>query len=465
MYPVDVSLNIKVTGSKHTKATSFRTTEPSRADFTMYRLREYSLAVTTCILPGLDPCKEVSKVCQDGLFVIESNGTLFVALFDGHGNGGEDVVQFCIEYLKKFFTDNKTEFASHPARSIEEAIESCDDALNRSLDLQCSLAGTTAVVLYIDATGIHVGSVGDSRAVLGTALGQKQRSDNTVEKPDTSNEFNSFKRKIQDVPSIFEIPLTTDQKPNHEGEMERILETGGKVARLMDENGKRVGPYRVWNAMGHVPGLAMSRSIGDSVAHSVGVTAVPIVETFPLDPNDKFIVIASDGVWDVLENKDAVNLIESFRGKCRRDNNKPKSAQVKPTDVNIATLLALESRYRWFDVVQEEDVMIDDISVVVIELENVTSTNLSPQVLANRMSITKQSMVNTQENQHIFVPSGGATPRRSDPVRGSHAVMAPPRQSVSRNDKVRGSVVLNEEESNMLGESVEEIRSASKARP
>lgn len=48
----------------------------------------------------------------------------------------------------------------------------------------------------------------------------------------------------------------------------------------------------------------MSRSMGDKVAHSVGVTADPEVFEFILTLNDKFIVIASDGVWEFLSNDD-----------------------------------------------------------------------------------------------------------------------------------------------------------------
>lgn len=53
-----------------------------------------------------------------------------------------------------------------------------------------------------------------------------------------------------------------------------------------------------------LPGLAMSRSLGDRVAHSVGVSSVPEVKEFYLSRDDKFIVIASDGVWEFLSNED-----------------------------------------------------------------------------------------------------------------------------------------------------------------
>ena len=63
------------------------------------------------------------------------------------------------------------------------------------------------------------------------------------------------------------------------------------------------GPKRVWLKSKQVPGLAMTRSIGDMAAVSVGVTAEPEIKVFAnLSPADKFLVIASDGIWDRLSN-------------------------------------------------------------------------------------------------------------------------------------------------------------------
>ncbi len=54
----------------------------------------------------------------------------------------------------------------------------------------------------------------------------------------------------------------------------------------------------------------MTRSIGDMVANSVGVTAEPEIKVFPnLSPSDKFIVIASDGIWDRLSNEEIMMTI------------------------------------------------------------------------------------------------------------------------------------------------------------
>jgi serine/threonine protein phosphatase PrpC len=52
-----------------------------------------------------------------------------------------------------------------------------------------------------------------------------------------------------------------------------------------------------------MPGLAMSRSLGDGLAHSCGVISDPEIIEFEVHPDDKFIVVASDGVWEFLSNE------------------------------------------------------------------------------------------------------------------------------------------------------------------
>ena len=63
-----------------------------------------------------------------------------------------------------------------------------------------------------------------------------------------------------------------------------------------------MGPQRVWLKYENVPGLAMSRSFGDEVAHSVGVSSEPEILTEQINKFSKFIVIASAGVWEFLSN-------------------------------------------------------------------------------------------------------------------------------------------------------------------
>ena len=69
-----------------------------------------------------------------------------------------------------------------------------------------------------------------------------------------------------------------------------------------------IGPYRVYKKDESGPGLAMSRSIGDTEAHEIGVTCDPITTVLDHKPDyDFFIVAGSDGVFDVMDNIDVVN--------------------------------------------------------------------------------------------------------------------------------------------------------------
>lgn len=73
--------------------------------------------------------------------------------------------------------------------------------------------------------------------------------------------------------------------------------------------GDPVGPHRVWHPTGAYPGLAMSRSLGDYVAHQYGVIADPEIIEYQIKPEDKVIVIASDGIWEFLSNQQVIDIL------------------------------------------------------------------------------------------------------------------------------------------------------------
>jgi serine/threonine protein phosphatase PrpC len=100
-----------------------------------------------------------------------------------------------------------------------------------------------------------------------------------------------------------------------------------------------------------IPGLAMSRSMGDRVAHSVGVSEEPETWEFTLGLNDKFLVIASDGVWEFLSNEDVANIVYPYY-----EQNAPEAA---------ANALVKAAFKKW----KQEEEVIDDITVVIIFLE------------------------------------------------------------------------------------------------
>jgi len=79
--------------------------------------------------------------------------------------------------------------------------------------------------------------------------------------------------------------LSVDHRCDNADEIVRIKSQGGFVS------GDRVGGV-----------LAVTRSFGDHSLKKAGVSAIPYVLKYSLKPFDKFLIIASDGVWDELSD-------------------------------------------------------------------------------------------------------------------------------------------------------------------
>ena len=94
--------------------------------------------------------------------------------------------------------------------------------------------------------------------------------------------------------------------------------SGCFIAALTDQKGDPVGPLRVWKDE-NGPGLAMTRSLGDTLGHSVGVNATAVCYEYQRDTSiDRFIVIASDGIWDTMSNEQVSKFLEKRRHLTRR---------------------------------------------------------------------------------------------------------------------------------------------------
>ena len=69
--------------------------------------------------------------------------------------------------------------------------------------------------------------------------------------------------------------ISRDQKPCQADEAARIIKYGGRIDSFRDPDKNPIGPLRVWLKNEDIPGLAMTRSFGDGVAHSFGCNAIP----------------------------------------------------------------------------------------------------------------------------------------------------------------------------------------------
>lgn len=77
----------------------------------------------------------------------------------------------------------------------------------------------------------------------------------------------------------------------------------------MQQMGQPCGPMRVWQPYNDIPGLAMSRSIGDQAVKQFGVIAAPTFKRLKLQKGKSWLVVASDGIWDFISYQDIQNRI------------------------------------------------------------------------------------------------------------------------------------------------------------
>lgn len=146
-------------------------------------------------------------------------------------------------------------------------------------------------------------------------------------------------------------PLSRDHKPDDPEESKHILANNGRIDSYRDQLGNQIGPMRVWLKNEDIPGLAMSRSFGDAMAARVGVNAIPEIKEFMLTPEDKVIVLASDGVWEFLENQEVANIVYPFFLQ--------KNAE------GAAEHLVRAAFKRW----KREESVIDDITCIIVFLD------------------------------------------------------------------------------------------------
>lgn len=244
-------------------------------------------------------------------------------VMDGHGEYGHLVAEFVMKNLAKYLSQEDELKVDNDNEKIANAIKSAIDNLVGSLNktrINCHFSGTTCVFGVLIDKVMHVANIGDSRCVMARRNSQG---------------------------GIDAIPLSEDQKPENPEEKARILEAGGRVQPLPGLEGEDCGPMRVWLAEVNVPGLAMSRSIGDHVCNDVGVTHEPEVKPHTIQDNDLFAVWASDGVWEFLSNEEVINIVWANRKDLKTAANK----------------LIEESANQWK--MQEE--VIDDITAVIVK--------------------------------------------------------------------------------------------------
>ena len=239
------------------------------------------------------------KINQDSYFELNhinnfDNFNIFCVL-DGHGSNGHLISQYVKKSLKtdiiksnelsncQSYNEIYEKIAKNNYRLIKAILKNIENNLNCETEIDNTFSGTTCVLVINICDKLIVFNIGDSRAIM-----------------------------ICDNKKI--ISLSKDHKPLDEIEKKRIELKGGEIHQLKDGD-EYYGPYRVWVKGEKYPGIAMSRSIGDAIAKEIGVISVPDIKEFKIDNNSKYVIIASDGLYEFLSNEKIAHYANKFYRK------------------------------------------------------------------------------------------------------------------------------------------------------
>ncbi|KAB2079570.1 hypothetical protein ES319_A05G013300v1 [Gossypium barbadense] len=188
----------------------------------------------------------------------------FYGVFDGHG--GKDASQFVRDHLPRVIVED-ADFPLDIEKAVTRSFMETDAAFAKSCSLESALAsGTTALTAMIFGRSLLVANAGDSRAVLsrcGTA-----------------------------------IEMSKDHRPCCMKERRRIESLGGFI-----DDGYLNGQLGVTRALGnwHLEGM---KEMGERIGP---LSAEPELKMITLTKEDEFLIIGSDGIWDVFTSQNAVD--------------------------------------------------------------------------------------------------------------------------------------------------------------
>ncbi|XP_031128605.1 probable protein phosphatase 2C 65 [Ipomoea triloba] len=244
---------------------------------------------------------------QDAMTVWENFGGqkdwYFCGVFDGHGPSGHKVARYVRDVLPSKVSlslkgnnswdssaDNNLQggdVQNHPVfiktkSNIIKAFKDMDNELEGDSSVETYSSGTTSITVSKLGEHLIIGNLGDSRAVLCTT---------------------------DDEGALVPEQLSVDLKPNLPSERERITSCQGRVMAMKEEP----SVFRVWMPNEDCPGLAMARAFGDFCLKDYGLISTPEVYYRKLSDKDEFVVLATDGVWDVLSNEEVIRVVASAK--------------------------------------------------------------------------------------------------------------------------------------------------------
>lgn len=319
-------------------------------------LGNYDLRYSYLSQRGYYP-ESLDKPNQDSFCIHTPFGTSpddhFFGVFDGHGEYGAQ----CSQFVKRRLCENllrDDRFRTDAVQALHSAFLATNSQLHAD-SLDDSMSGTTAVTVLVRGKTIYIANTGDSRAVIAEKRGE----------------------------DVVAVDLSIDQTPYRTDELERVKECGARVMTLDQIEGLKNpdvqcwgteesddgDPPRLWVQNGMYPGTAFTRSIGDSVAESIGVVANPEIFILELNANHPFFVLASDGVFEFLSSQTVVDMIAKYKD---------------PRDACAA--IVAESYRLWL----QYETRTDDITIIVVHINGLTDMECTQTVMKVSLQPSQQ---------------------------------------------------------------------------
>ncbi|XP_015513284.1 probable protein phosphatase 2C T23F11.1 [Neodiprion pinetum] len=217
-------------------------------------------------------------------------GTAFFAVYDGHG--GAKVAQYAAKHLHEYIARRSEYQTGNVVEAMQQGFLQLDRTMQYDTLLKDEQAGTTVIALLIKDNILYSANAGDSRAVA--SVGGKA------------------------------VPLSKDHKPSLRAERERIEAAGG------------------WVELNRVNGnLALSRALGDFVfkrndrksPQEQIVTAYPEVQRHQVTTDWEFVIVACDGIWDVMSNEEVVAFVRNRLAQGSQNGSDEEGSMVDPEEV------------------------------------------------------------------------------------------------------------------------------------
>lgn len=319
---------------------------------------EWTIRYACLSVKGRDP-EDASKPNQDSFGVTENflNNSLFFGVYDGHGAFGKECSQLAQQRLPRLIQEQiiQQDYRYNPQQqqqsqtqllhaSLYKAHIAYNEELHATETIDDAYSGTTSISLFMElirspdnhnatnACRITVCNVGDSRAILGTTCNcilTRANDDDDDHDHDNNNHATTNTASLLQT-----VSLSIDQTPKRSDEAARCKKAGARILSFgeinpsphADSDDDVEDPPRIWAQDGNYPGTAFSRSFGDAVAETLGVHAQPEISTLHLSRHEKCIVLATDGVFDVLSNQQVMDLCFAHYNNKKNDNNDSAAA-------------------------------------------------------------------------------------------------------------------------------------------